>query len=266
MRLRSVLLLMTACTGLGLVTSQAGADQTYVCQSGGGMDATNGEGGWTITFRSTGSTPPGEGECAAKISGEEQGPPLAEGGEGRLNLPRIQRATEVFAAAKGGGSFTIKGTEASPGVIDVTKISDVVITETQDDGNGDVAEERDDGGMNADEEDNAGMEDDGGECGTPGSVATVSIDDPDLDKLNVRTKPGGKVKGTVPEGDEVTLDGICGTTNAGFAASKKTTPSGWCKISAPIRGCVKAEFLSFDGGGFDGGAGLVAHKKKKRKN
>src|SRR6185436_9710695 len=92
-------------------------------------------------------------------------------------------------------------------------------------------------------------------CGGPGRVATVVIPEPNLHKLNVRTKPGGNVLGTVPEGAEVTVVGPCGSeAAAGFAKSTKPLGgmAGWCQIDTPVSGCVMAKYLgSSDSGGDD---------------
>ena len=92
------------------------------------------------------------------------------------------------------------------------------------------------------------MQQAGGSCGAPGTTATVVIDQPGLDKLNVRTGPSaGQVIGTVPEGGTVSVIGPCGAIGgAGFAKST-TKPGGdaggWCQISAPVAGCIAAQFL-----------------------
>ena len=93
------------------------------------------------------------------------------------------------------------------------------------------------------------MQQAGGSCGAPGTMATVVINQPGLDKLNVRTGPGGQVIGTVPEGGTVSVIGPCGAIGgAGFAKST-TKPGGdaggWCQISAPVAGCIAAQFLQF---------------------
>jgi len=81
------------------------------------------------------------------------------------------------------------------------------------------------------------------------------IPEPNLHKLNVRTKPGGNVLGTVPEGAEVTVVGPCGSeAAAGFAKSTKPLGgmAGWCQIDTPVSGCVMAKYLgSSDSGGDD---------------
>ncbi|MEI9419219.1 hypothetical protein [Mesorhizobium sp. Cs1321R2N1] len=86
-------------------------------------------------------------------------------------------------------------------------------------------------------------------CG--GRTATVVINQPGLDKLNVRNAPDGQVTGTVPEGQAVSVAGPCGKTGgaAGIIANKQGGgDGGWCRISAPVSGCVSARFLKFGGG------------------
>ncbi|WP_301015802.1 PAN domain-containing protein [Mesorhizobium sp.] len=86
-------------------------------------------------------------------------------------------------------------------------------------------------------------------CG--GGTATVVINQPGLDKLNVRNGPDGQVTGTVPEGQVVSVTGPCGGTGgaAGIIANKPSgDDGGWCRISAPVSGCVSARFLKFGGG------------------
>ncbi len=116
----------------------------------------------------------------------------------------------------------------------------------------------------------------GGPCGPPGGAAVVTIADPNLTKLNVRVKPGGKVVGTIPEGQTVRIVGECGSEPAAGLAKTLGKPSGglgkspgqlpqpgpgtggtpgWCQIDAPVNGCVSAQFLTFGGSG--GAAGLA---------
>ncbi|TIW51512.1 MAG: hypothetical protein E5V54_33245, partial [Mesorhizobium sp.] len=51
-----------------------------------------------------------------------------------------------------------------------------------------------------------------GSCG--GGTATVVINQPGLDQLNVRSGPDGQVIGTVPEGGTVSVTGPCGATGS----------------------------------------------------
>ncbi|WP_189546202.1 SH3 domain-containing protein [Mesorhizobium sp. M2E.F.Ca.ET.209.01.1.1] len=111
-------------------------------------------------------------------------------------------------------------------------------------------------------------------CGDGNALATVVINQPGLDKLNVRSGPGGQVVGTVPEGDTVSVVGPCGAISgaAGFA-KPKTQPGGgaggaggWCQLSAPVHGCVSSQFLSFGGGDvgtLPGGAAGFAKSKSQ---
>ncbi|WP_245508978.1 MULTISPECIES: hypothetical protein [unclassified Mesorhizobium] len=94
-----------------------------------------------------------------------------------------------------------------------------------------------------------GADQTGGSCG--GRTATVVINQPGLDKLNVRNGPDGQVTGTVPDGQAVSVTGPCGRTAgaAGIIANKPSSgDGGWCRISAPVSGCVSARFLKFGGG------------------
>ncbi|RWM38869.1 SH3 domain-containing protein [Mesorhizobium sp.] len=110
-------------------------------------------------------------------------------------------------------------------------------------------------------------------CGDGNAMATVVINQPGLDKLNVRSGPGGQVVGTVPEGDTVSVVGPCGAISgaAGFAKPKTQQggggggAGGWCQISAPVHGCVSSQFLAFGGndvGQPSGAAGIVRSKGK----
>ncbi|WP_189599439.1 MULTISPECIES: hypothetical protein [unclassified Mesorhizobium] len=103
-------------------------------------------------------------------------------------------------------------------------------------------------------------------CG--GGTATVVIDQAGLDKLNVRNGPDGQVTGTVPEGETVSVTGPCGATGAaGIIANKPSGgDGGWCRISAPVSGCVSARFLKFGGGaaGFAKSAAGFAKPKEKQ--
>jgi hypothetical protein len=101
-------------------------------------------------------------------------------------------------------------------------------------------------------------------CGLPAGMATVVIPDPNLDKLNVRESPGGRVIATVPEGSQVSVIGECGATLAAGIVAKPQGGGGapgWCQIDAPVTGCVSARFLAAGGSAPPGGAaGLAAGK------
>ncbi|TIS54663.1 MAG: SH3 domain-containing protein [Mesorhizobium sp.] len=111
-----------------------------------------------------------------------------------------------------------------------------------------------------------------GSCGE--GAATVVINQPGLDKLNVRSGPGGQVIGTVPEGETVSVIGPCGSVSgaAGFAKPKTQQggggggAGGWCQISAPAHGCVSAQFLAFGGGDVDQPGGAAGFAKPKGKH
>ncbi|HEX7917087.1 SH3 domain-containing protein [Rudaea sp.] len=97
-------------------------------------------------------------------------------------------------------------------------------------------------------------------------TATVAINQPGLDKLNVRAAPGGQVTGTVPEGETVSVTGPCGASGgaAGIVAKRQSSGDDWCQLSAPVSGCVSAQFLKFGGGnvGQPGGAAGFAKSKE----
>ncbi|MET3596223.1 hypothetical protein ABID26_005640 [Mesorhizobium shonense] len=102
-----------------------------------------------------------------------------------------------------------------------------------------------------------------------GGTATVVINQPGLDKLNVRNGPDGQVTSMVPEGQAVSVTGPCGENGgaAGIMAKKQRGgDGGWCRISAPVSGCVSARFLKFGGGaaGFAKSAAGFAKSKGKQ--
>ncbi|RWM25610.1 hypothetical protein [Mesorhizobium sp.] len=112
-----------------------------------------------------------------------------------------------------------------------------------------------------------------GACGGGNAVATVVIDQPGLDKLNVRSGPGGQVIGTVAEGDTVSVIGPCGAISGAAGLTKPKTQQGgggggaggWCQIGAPVHGCVSSQFLAYGGGAvgqLGGAAGIVRSKGK----
>lgn len=100
----------------------------------------------------------------------------------------------------------------------------------------------------------------GGRCGPPGGAAVVVIPNPDLDRLNVRDAPGGRVLGTIPEGSEVSIVGQCGSELAAgiVAPAPGEDVANWCQIDRPMTGCVFADFLDFGAAGGGGAAGIVA--------
>ncbi|RVD46359.1 SH3 domain-containing protein [Mesorhizobium sp. M4B.F.Ca.ET.169.01.1.1] len=112
-----------------------------------------------------------------------------------------------------------------------------------------------------------------GTCGDGNAMATVVINQPGLDKLNVRSGPGGQVVGTVPEGSTVSVIGPCGSVSGAAGLVKRKTQQGgggagaggWCQIGAPVHGCVSAQFLAFGGGdvGQPGGAAGIVRSKGK---
>lgn len=86
-------------------------------------------------------------------------------------------------------------------------------------------------------------------CDVPPGTATVSIEDADVDTLNVRDRPNGRIITEIENGSQVEVVGGCGSRlGAGFAADKPgqagiRPPSGWCAISEPTIGCVHQKFL-----------------------
>ncbi|WP_292120573.1 SH3 domain-containing protein [Mesorhizobium sp.] len=111
-----------------------------------------------------------------------------------------------------------------------------------------------------------GVNQTGGSCG--GGTATVMINQPGLDQLNVRSGPDGQVIGTVPEGQVVSVTGSCGATGsaAGIVANKQSGGNGgWCRISAPLYGCVSAQFLKFGGGAAGPAKSAAGFAKPKEK-
>ncbi|WP_292234728.1 SH3 domain-containing protein [Mesorhizobium sp.] len=94
------------------------------------------------------------------------------------------------------------------------------------------------------------------------------INQPGLDQLNVRSGPDGQVIGTVPEGQVVSVTGSCGATGsaAGIVANKQSGGNGgWCRISAPLYGCVSAQFLKFGGGAAGPAKSAAGFAKPKEK-
>ena len=208
---------------------------------------------------------PGAGcpEGQIRLKGQCQVPPLLPGtstgkGGGFIQMFPTCPAGETFNqsenrcvgadadAGAGGGTAGF----AAPKTLGPVEFGKGGATDTGDDAGNDT------GGGNA----NPPMHADDGSCGGPGAVATVVIPEPNLHKLNVRTKPGGNVLGTVPEGEQVTVVGPCGSeAAAGFAKSTKPLGgmAGWCQLDAPVGGCVMAKYLDFSGGGGGDAAGFA---------
>jgi uncharacterized protein YraI len=92
------------------------------------------------------------------------------------------------------------------------------------------------------------------QCDRPAGPAVVVIEEPGLDKLNVRETPGGKVIGAIPKGSQVSIIGPCGAENAaGIAApTGQGGAAGWCQIGSPVTGCVLAKYLVSGSGGAAG--------------
>jgi len=215
------------------------------CAGGGGMQA-NGEKGERLVIFFTAGDGVQPGTCA--VGPDDQGfTPTT------LLIAPMKDQNLVREAARDGGSFTVNakvvdGDLVASSIISVNVMGGML-------GGGD--DDDDDGGNGGDD-----AADNDGHC--PAMVATVSIPEPDLDKLNIRSKPNGKVIGTVPEGDPVTVIGHCGgEAAAGIVAGATKVDHNWCQIEEPMAGCVRRKYLDFAGGAADGAAGLVAKKRKK---
>ena len=251
------------------------------CQGGGGMKVTIAtQTGVFIAFtpaaQPANSASPGPGECAWRDR------LFAAGEAHRLALdPSKLDAQPLFDAVRTGGTFILAARPVGSfimvhGIANVRAASAGGDIQTL----GPVAFGKTNGGGGAPAGGNGdapptlgemrGMSQPpqaGGACGDGNAVATVVINQPGLDKLNVRSGPGGQVLGTVPEGDTVSVIGPCGSTSgaAGFVqqANKLGGGNGWCQISAPVHGCVSAQFLDFGGGDQPGGTvGLVPRNKQ----
>jgi len=225
------------------------------CRGGGNMKIENLDTGFAIHFdkanKAANDQLPRPGQCAMLDR------PLDGKQVGLLFIERVKKNALLLLAAAKGGTFQVKAKDF--GFFTVEEVGLVNVEDAQpagdganaDDDNDEVAKVEDGDGMNV------------GECS--GTSAIVVIPEPDLTKLNVRDKPNGKVRGTIPEGTEVEVVGQCGAKAAvGFAKGKgkKGTP-GWCQIDKPLAGCVKAKYLDFDGDGglLDDAAGFAKKRK-----
>ena len=299
--MKAIPAVLFASAALGLATTSAPVmADTMLCQ-GGGMTVTairvvpvlgpmalpNGAGiplsnvpgaipgvnllvGFKAAAEAAGVQQPGPGECAWAFR------QIAAGKSSTLLVSAALNPGALVAAAAKGGTFRV---EASPtgSFLLVSRIVDVQVMDSTPLSPGPVNAENGDnagagaGGMPQTPADMGGvppMQQAGGACGGGNAMATVVINQPGLDKLNVRTGPGGQVIGTVPEGATVSVVGQCGSIGGAAGFAKPATPqparSGWCQISAPVSGCVSAQYLAFGGGGTGlpgGAAGLTKGKQ-----
>lgn len=242
-------LIRTVLTAAGLAAatlSAQGATATLMCQ-GGGMPITKIDNGWMIIFERASEAgnvaPPGRGECAMPEMA------LPDGSATSLTVgSTVKDALLLLAAAKGGGTFEVKVTGENGSLV-VKQIGPVNVVDSEPLSPPDGGDDADDGGD----------ETATGTCGEPGDKATVVIPEPNLKKLNVRAEPDmdSEIVGTVKEGKKVTLDGICESEGAaGIVAENKEASAEWCRISKPLKGCVKAKYLQLDDI-LDGAAGIA---------
>lgn len=273
MNIQRIGLFVAVCGGIAAFASHASAE-TYLCESGNGMRADEMVEEFIILAKTAGSTPAAAGECATKGNGE----PLFQGGELNLHIGLDVGGAQnlVSAIASKGTTFSVQGTKTIMGqmtVIKVSSIGDVVVAGGGGGGGGNDDDMDDPDGDNAGDAGNDQPADEGegggndqampsDEC--PAGVATVDVSDTGFEVLNVREQPSKKspVVGQVPDGSEVTILGACTQPGAGFKAGKVgAAAKGWCRVEEPD-GCAMSQFLNFEGGAGDNGAGIA----KKRKN
>ncbi|KUM28370.1 hypothetical protein AU467_34885 [Mesorhizobium loti] len=245
------------------------------CRGGGGMKVTiSGQTAVFIAFtpaaQTANATQPGPGECAwpdrlfatneAHRFALDPSKPNAQ-----LLMDAVRTGGTFQLTAKPIGTFIMVQAIDGVQVVDSTPLSPGPVA-AGDAGGGDTpSTPADMGGMPP-------MQQAGGSCGGGGAAATVVINQPGVDKVNVRSGPGGQVIGVVPEGDTVSVIGPCGATGAAGFTKPKTQQSGggggngWCQISAPVAGCVSSQFLAFGGDvgtNLPGGAAGFAKSKGK---
>ena len=242
------------------VTGGGGAstpDAVLSCQGGGGMQLTSRDANsdfiaFTPAAQPANVAPPGPGECAwpDRLFGNEAH---------RLAFSLDQPNAQSLLDAIRGGTFQVAARPLGGVMIMITAIDGVQVVDSTPLSSG-PANNTGGAATTGMGSGNTGIVPPiqaGGSCGGPGAEATVVINQPGLDKLNVRNGPGGQVVGTVPEGGTVSVIGPCGAIG-GAGLARTTTPgggaSGWCQISAPVHGCVSAQFLQF--GGADPGTSL----------
>jgi len=247
-------------TGGGFIQMfpEGGAPAVLLCRGGGGMRvAESTQTAVSIAFtpavQAANIAPPGPGQCAW------QDRVFAANEAHRFALdPSEPNAQLLFDAVRAGGTFQVTAVP-SGALIMVHTIDNVQVVDSTPLSPGPVAAGGDEGNDAAGADDTPPVATDGS-CGGPGAVATVVIPEPNLHALNLRSRPGGQVLGTVPEGAEVTVAGPCGSpAAAGFAKSTKPLggAAGWCQLEAPASGCVMAKYLDFSGGGGGDAAGFA---------
>ncbi|TIS61387.1 MAG: hypothetical protein E5W93_07965 [Mesorhizobium sp.] len=266
-------------TGKGGGSAGGGATPSTMtvlsCQGGGEMRMTSSDQtSALIAFKPAAQpanvAPPGPGECAwaDRLVGEKEPHQLAL----TLNKPNAQL---LFNAMRG-GTFRVT---ARPYIafIMVNSIDNVQVVDSTPLSPGPIASGEAGGGTPQTPADMGGAPMQAGDsCGAPGTMATVVINQPGLDKLNVRSGPGGQVVGTVPEGGTVSVIGPCGAISGAAGFTKPKTQQGgggggaggWCQISAPVSGCVSSQFLEFGnaGTGVNSPGGAAGFAKSKGKS
>ncbi|TIV84211.1 MAG: SH3 domain-containing protein [Mesorhizobium sp.] len=238
------------------------------CQGGGGMQVTfKDETGVFVAFnhasQPANAAQPGPGQCAWADR------LFAPNEQHRLAFNPNKPNGQLLLQAVQGGTFQVTAVPMTAFIM-VNAINNVQVVDgtplspgpaNADDVGGDTPQTPADmGGMPP-------MQQADGTCGGGNAMATVVINQPGLDKLNVRSGPGGQVVGTVPEGGTVSVIGPCGAISgaAGFTKPKTQQGGGWCQIGAPVHGCVSSQFLAFGGGDIGqpgGAAGFVKSKAK----
>ncbi|RWM38864.1 SH3 domain-containing protein [Mesorhizobium sp.] len=249
------------------------------CRGGGGMKMTiSGQTAVFIAFTPAAQTAnaaqPGPGECAwpdrlfaaneAHRFALDPGKPNAQ-----LLMDAVRTGGTFQLAAVPIGTFIMVNAINNVQVMDNTPLSpEPAGGEDQTGGNdagggGTPQTPADMGGMPP-------MQQADGTCGDGNAMARVVINQPGLDKLNVRSGPGGQVVGTVPEGSTVSVIGPCGSVSGAAGFTKPKTQQGgggggggWCQIGAPVHGCVSARFLAFGDVGQPGGAAGIVRSKGK---
>jgi hypothetical protein len=242
----------TAAAGAFLALSSAAyAVVDISCQGGPGMTAKQVANRWEIGFMIGEGNQPNPGEC---VIGPGRG--VMAGEMPVLFVPLVANANLVVEAATKGGTFELKAQEGN-GAFRVTFIGQVNVVDntplSPGPGQaGEPAQGGEGGGMAVPS------------AGCPAGTAKVSTP-AGLDFLNVREAPSleAKVVAQVPNESEVAVSGACLKPAAGLTKQKvPIAAADWCRIEAPSEGCVKAEFLVFDGG-LKPAAGFAKSRSKK---
>ncbi|MDX8493018.1 hypothetical protein RFN29_15680 [Mesorhizobium sp. VK22B] len=234
------------------------------CQGGGGMQVTvKDETGVFVAFnhasQPANAAPPGPGQCAWADR------LFAPNEQHRLAFNPNQPNGQQLLQAVQGGTFQVKAVPMTAFIM-VKAINNVQVMDSTPLSPGAAnANGSGSGGTPQTPADMGGpppMQQADGTCGGGNAMATVVINQPGLDKLNVRSGPGGQVVGTVPEGGTASVIGPCGAISGAAGFTKPKTQQGgggggaggWCQISAPVHGCVSSQFLAF--GGSDAGTNI----------